>query len=99
RLFFHRAGGRRAASFVFEYIPHCANRVQKSRAAIGFELFPQMADRHIYDVRQRIEVLVPYMLGQLRAADDSLRVSEKVFEQAILFRGQINALMVAGDYA
>src|SRR5262245_11548094 len=68
----------RAASFLAQYISHCANRMQKSNAAIRFEFFPQVADRYVYNVRQRVEVLVPHMLGQLRAADHSLRVSEEI---------------------
>src|SRR4051812_18017834 len=74
---------RAAISFVAKYVPHRANRMQESGAAIRLELLSQVADRHVYDVRQRVEVLVPDMLGQLRAADYPLRVPQKVFEQGV----------------
>src|SRR5690242_18587996 len=57
----------------------------------------QAANEHLDRVRVAVEVLLVEVLDQLRARHDAAVVVHHVGEQAVLVRGELDLLAVAGD--
>src|SRR5690606_16873807 len=63
---------------------------------VGRDLLAQPADEDLYRVAVAIEILVVEVLHELGARDDPLVVMHEIGEEAVLVRGQLDRLSVAG---
>jgi hypothetical protein len=64
---------------------------------VHVELLAQIADVRLEDARVAPEVVLPHVLEELRAAEDTPRVEHEVAQQAILGRGELDRLAGPGD--
>ena len=81
----HRHG---AAAPDHELIALAAPRADQRLGSGAIELAPQPLHVDVDDVRQRIVVLVPDVLGDVRAADDVARAADEVFEEGVFLGGE-----------
>jgi hypothetical protein len=57
----------------------------------------QAVDVHVYEVRERVEVLVPDVLGYLGAREHAAALAREVFEQRVLLGRQLDLPARARD--
>src|ERR1700737_4692912 len=78
-----------------EDVARPADGVDELHVAIAIDDPAQTADVDLDEVRERIELLVPYMLGDLLATHHAPRVDGEIFEQRILLGRQLQLIAAA----
>src|SRR5215470_15327478 len=73
-----------------QYVPRAAPGVNQMTAEPFVNLLSQATHVNINDVRHRIKVFVPHMLGDLFATEQSFPMKREIFEQRVLFGRQVN---------
>src|SRR5207253_7706527 len=63
------------------------------------DLVAQVVDVHVNDVGERVEVLVPDVLGDHRAGQHAAGIAHQVFQEGILLGRQLDAPSPAGNLA
>src|SRR5215470_4623879 len=74
-----------------QYVPGAAPGVNQRTAEPFVNLLSQAAHVNINDVRHRVKIFVPHVLGDLFAAEQSAPMQREKFEQSILVGRQVNA--------
>src|SRR5690348_1167211 len=75
------------------------DRVDQLRLAAMVDLLAQPCDHDVDDVRSRIEVVVPGVLGDQGARHDATVMAHQVLQHRILLGGQLDRAPGADDFA
>src|SRR4029077_19620718 len=71
--------------------------VEEARRAVPLDLLADPCDEHLDQIRQRVEMLPPDVVGEHRAGDDLSRVPDEEFENTELARRELDATAAALD--
>jgi hypothetical protein len=71
--------------------------VNKRHAERRVNLSAQAINVDFYEFRERVERIVPNVLGDFFASDNLARVAREIFKQRVLFSGEFDGLPVAPD--
>src|ERR1039458_2747651 len=88
-----------AAALRLDHVADAADGGDQLPAATGVELLAQVVDHDVHDVRARIEVIPPGVLGDERAAHHAPHVPGEVFEHEEFLRRELDRLAAAAHVA
>src|ERR1051326_6508643 len=71
-----------------EHVAFAASRVNERRGKAVVNFAAQAVDVHVNQIRERVEVLIPDVLGNQCARQHTATFARQVFEQGILFSRQ-----------
>src|SRR2546429_7317936 len=77
------------------HVAHAAHGVDQLRLVPVIDLLAQPRDHDVHDVRPRIEVIIPGVLGDQRARHHPALMAHQVFEHGVLLGGQLHRLSPA----
>src|SRR5687768_383980 len=75
---------------VLHHVSYAAHGVNQLPLVPGVDLLAKVVDHHVDDVRPRIEVVAPRVLGDQRAAHDAAGVAHQILEDGELLRRQLD---------
>src|SRR5262245_61392214 len=84
---------------VSQSITFAAPRAQQFRRLALVYFAPQSLHVNLDQIGEGIEALVPYVFGDLGAADNLASPPRQVFEERVFFRGQLDQTATAPDLA
>src|SRR6185503_6246017 len=88
---YHRVSRPRMLSMSGPHdVAHAAHRVDQFGLAAVIDLLAQARDDHVDDVRARIEVVVPRVLGDQRPRHHASLMAHQVFEHGVLFGRELD---------
>src|SRR5262245_32329533 len=82
-----------------QHVTFAAPRAEQLQRMSLIYLAPQPLHINLDQVGERIEVFLPYVFGDLGAADDLAGSSRQIFEERVLFRGQLDLTSATTDLA
>src|SRR5437764_7571859 len=80
-----------------EHVSRTAHRLNPFSRRDSLDVAAQPIDVDLDEVRERVELLVPDVLGDLLAGDDAAGVARQVLEHRVLFRGERERHAVDAD--
>src|SRR5262245_48914993 len=80
-----------------DHIALAAQRADQFQFVAVIYLAPQPLHVNLDQIGKRVEVYIPYMLADLGPADDFARAPREVFQQRVLFAGQLDPTAGALD--
>src|SRR3989475_12855156 len=78
-----------------DHVAHATQGVDQLRPAPVIDLLAQPRDHDVHDVRPRIEVIIPGVLGDQRARHHPALMAHQVLEHGVLLRGELDRLAAA----
>ena len=89
---------RMESNIAGEHIASVANRPQALPPTVGVDLLTQLADVNVYDIRLRVEMVIPDIFKQHGSGNDLVCMPHQIFQELELAGLQHHRLVGTGDF-
>src|SRR6476469_435579 len=83
----------------FNLISNPTHRLEHGVCESSVDLVAEIVNIYVYHVRERLAIVLPDVIDNLRPRQHLTRMPHKVFQQGELFGGQLDHLAIAGRLA